>query len=155
MKGKKVEMICIVAVLLLSFFLTERLQKPETHTFYSLNSGWYQIKDGEKIHILPPKSVIFSIIPEMRGKGKKKIPDLPIRDRALLALNLLLGAVRLENIGVVQLTYQIGLDAVDVDPPQRGTLSGFFLRQLPFPGNVGQLVDSCNNFIHFHRKPHT
>ena len=111
--------------------------------------------DGEKIHILPPKSVIFSIIPEMRGKGKKKIPDLPIRDRALLALNLLLGAVRLENIGVVQLTYQIGLDAVDVDPPQRGTLSGFFLRQLPFLGNVGQLVDSCNNFIHFHRKPHT
>lgn len=54
MKGKKVEMICIVAVLLLSFFLTERLQKPETHTFYSLNSGWYQIKDGEKIHIELP-----------------------------------------------------------------------------------------------------
>ena len=51
---------------------------------------------------------------------------------ALLALNLLLAAVRPENVGVVQLTYQIGLDAVDVDPPQRSTLSGFFLRQLPF-----------------------
>lgn len=42
---------CCVAIVI---FLTERLQKPETHTFYSLNSGWYQIKDGEKIHIELP-----------------------------------------------------------------------------------------------------
>ena len=54
MKGKKVEMICIVAVLLLSFFLTERLYQAETGTFCSLNSGWYEIKDGKKIHIELP-----------------------------------------------------------------------------------------------------
>ena len=54
MKGKKVEMICIVAVLLLSFFLTERLYLAETGTFCSLNSGWYEIKDGKKIHIELP-----------------------------------------------------------------------------------------------------
>lgn len=54
MKGKKIEMLCIVAVLLLSFFLTERLYQAETGTFCSLNSGWYQIKDGKKIHIELP-----------------------------------------------------------------------------------------------------
>ena len=54
MKGKKVEMICIVAVLLLSFFLTERLYQAETGTFCSLNSGWYEIIDGKKIHIELP-----------------------------------------------------------------------------------------------------
>ena len=54
MKGKKIEMLCIVAVLLLSFFLTERLYQAETGTFCSLNSGWYEIKDGKKIHIELP-----------------------------------------------------------------------------------------------------
>lgn len=54
MKGKKIEMLCIVAVLLLSFFLTERLYQAETGTFCSLNSGWYEIKDGKKIHVELP-----------------------------------------------------------------------------------------------------
>ena len=60
MKGRKIETVCIVAVLVLLFLLTGRLYQSETDTstFCSLNSGWYQIKDGKKIHVKLPCYVV-------------------------------------------------------------------------------------------------
>nr|WP_300651322.1 diguanylate cyclase [uncultured Anaerobutyricum sp.] len=60
MKGRKIETVCIVAVLVLLFLLTGRLYQSETDksTFCSLNSGWYQIKDGKKIHVELPCYVV-------------------------------------------------------------------------------------------------
>ena len=57
---RKIETVCIVAVLVLLFLLTGRLYQSETDTstFYSLNSGWYQIKDGKKIHVELPCYVV-------------------------------------------------------------------------------------------------
>ena len=49
-----------MAVLVLLFLLTGRLYQSETDksTFCSLNSGWYQIKDGKKIHVKLPCYVV-------------------------------------------------------------------------------------------------
>lgn len=60
MKWRKIETVCIVAVLVLLFLLTGRLYQSETDksTFCSLNSGWYQIKDGKKIHVELPCYVV-------------------------------------------------------------------------------------------------
>lgn len=60
MKGRKIETVCIVAVLVLLFLLTGRLYQSETDksTFCSLNSGWYQIKDGKKVHVELPCYVV-------------------------------------------------------------------------------------------------
>ena len=60
MKGRKIETVCIVAVLVLLFLLTGRLYQSETDTstFCSLNSGWYQIKNGKKVHVELPCYVV-------------------------------------------------------------------------------------------------
>ena len=60
MKWRKIEIVCIVAVLVLLFLLTGRLYQSETDTstFCSLNSGWYQIKNGKKVHVELPCYVV-------------------------------------------------------------------------------------------------
>lgn len=60
MKWRKIETVCIVAVLVLLFLLTGRLYQSETDTstFCSLNSGWYQIKNGKKVHVELPCYVV-------------------------------------------------------------------------------------------------
>lgn len=81
MKWRKIETVCIVAVLVLLFLLTERLYQSETDTstFCSLNSGWYQIKDGKKIHVELPcyvvtdangKSVLYNDTLSEKDQGK-------------------------------------------------------------------------------------
>ena len=81
MKWRKIETVCIVAVLVLLFLLTGRLYQSETDTstFCSLNSGWYQIKDGKKIHVELPcyvvtdangKIVLYNDILSEKDQGK-------------------------------------------------------------------------------------
>lgn len=81
MKWRKIETVCIVAVLVLLFLLTGRLYQSEidTSTFCSLNSGWYQIKDGKKIHVELPcyvvtdangKIVLYNDILSEKDQGK-------------------------------------------------------------------------------------
>ena len=81
MKWRKIETVCIVAVLALLFLLTGRLYQSETDTstFCSLNSGWYQIKDGKKVHVELPcyvvtdangKIVLYNDILSEKDQGK-------------------------------------------------------------------------------------
>lgn len=81
MKWRKIETVCIVAVLVLLFLLTGRLYQSETDTstFCSLNSGWYQIKDGKKVHVELPcyvvtdangKIVLYNDILSEKDQGK-------------------------------------------------------------------------------------
>ncbi len=52
-KWKKFERVCMAAILVLLFLFMGRLYQKEngTSTFCSINKGWYQIKEGEKVNV--------------------------------------------------------------------------------------------------------
>ena len=79
-KWKKIEKVYIAAILVLLFLFMGRLYQKEngTSTFCSLNKGWYQIKEGEKINVELPcyvmtdadgKIVLYNDILSEKDKG--------------------------------------------------------------------------------------
>lgn len=61
-KQKGAEAFCITVILIFLLLLVKILYQPETeterHTVRSLGSGWYQIRDGEKIALELPCQVL-------------------------------------------------------------------------------------------------
>ena len=61
-KQKGAEAFCITVILIFLLLLVKILYQPETeterHTVRSLGSGWYQIRDGEKITLELPCQVL-------------------------------------------------------------------------------------------------
>ena len=68
----------------------------------------------------------------------------------LFVLYLMLCAVGVDDIGILKLSYQAGLDGVNVDSAQFVPLYSFLLGQTLGFCFLGQLVDSGDNFIHIH-----
>ena len=61
-KWKRAEVICIMIVLVLLALLAKAFYQPETmderSAVYSLGSGWYQLRDGERINLQLPGTVM-------------------------------------------------------------------------------------------------
>ena len=68
----------------------------------------------------------------------------------LLAGYLYLGAVGLDDVGILQLAHQISLDRVNVDPSELVTLGQLLGGQTLGLVLGGQGVDSCDYFVHIH-----
>ena len=68
----------------------------------------------------------------------------------LLFLHLFLGAVGINDGGVLQMALQVAGDGIDVDSSQFGTFFQFCLRQTLSLVLVSQFVDSLDNFVHVH-----
>ena len=68
----------------------------------------------------------------------------------LLMLQLMLGAVGVNNVGVFQSAHQAGFYIVDVDAAQLVPLHNLFLGQTFGFGLGRQFVDSLDDFVHIH-----